>query len=395
MANFKVQIITDTVQMAQFSRVWAQLVSHPNVDFDFYSLIVNVRSQYVCPYLMVIVKGDQPISLLVGRIESTDFPIACGYKVLFRPKIRRLTIIEGGFMGDRSVPVCELAAREVLQSLRDLKVDMLSWDCIPSQSGVSALLQSLPGILCRDYLVKSRQHWAMNLPASLAEFIEQKMNKKHRYWAKRTMRALEKDFPKEIRYACYRHPAEVSLLLQDGLRVARKTYQWSLGAGLQDNLESRERLRLSAEKGWLRGYLLYVKEEPVAFWITTEYQGAVYLNSTGYDPDFRKYEVGTALFLYLVGEACRRNLKRLDFGLGSAHYKERFGDEKFEETSVNVFASSFRGISLNAVRLMAQGPPEAARAFLLRTGLERRVKRIWRRFITPVRGGSEPLESRQ
>ena len=126
-----------------------------------------------------------------------------------------------------------------------------------------------------------------------------------------------------------------------------------------------------------------MKEEPVAFWLCTVYGDTVHLDFTGFDPELRKYEVGTALFLRLLGELCAQGVKHLDFGLGTAFYKERFGDAKFEETTMCVFASSLRAVALSVARLLTGGPSEVVRALLLRFRLEQKVKKLWRTFATP------------
>lgn len=162
------------------------------------------------------------------------------------------------------------------------------------------------------------------------------------------------------------------------LRIAQKTYQWGLGVGFQGGVENRERLALEARNGWFRGYVLYVKDKPVTFWICTVYKETVYLDYTGYDPDFGKYEVGTALLFRVVDEMCRENIKQLDFGPGSAFYKERLADSSFEEGAMYAFAFSLRGVLLNVLRLLTQLPIELMRQLLLHLGLEQRAKRWWR-----------------
>jgi len=299
-------------------------------------------------------------------------------------------VLYGGFMGEREARVSELMVRQLLASLRDEKADLLSWSGVQTPSELREILHRAPGVLCRDYLARSSEHWRMKMPASLDEFLEKRMNKKHRYWAKRLMRMLEKDFPGQVRYECFSKPDQMDTLFADTVRVAKKTYQWGLGVGFQDIPENRERLKLAAERGWLRAYLLYLKNEPVAFWLCTVYGDTVHLDFTGYDPELRKYEVGTALFLHMLGDMAQQRVENLDFGLGSASYKERFGDSSFSESVVCAFASSGRGVFLSVLRLVLQGPAELMRGLLLRLNLEQKAKRLWRTYVTPVRSEKQP-----
>jgi hypothetical protein len=383
--SFQIRTLTTPEEIESIRKHWSAIQWHPNADIDFYSLIVAIRGDVVRPYLFVVSKGHEPVALLAGRLEYGQLEIKVGYKVLWRPKVRRLTLIYGGWMGSTEPAVGELIVRRVLRSLREEKADLLLWSGVRWGTPVHKLLQRQPNFLCRDYLARPYQHWTLKLPRSLDEFLEERMNKKHRYWARRVMRVLEKDFPGVVNYACLSKPSEVDRLFTDTIKVAKKTYQWGLGVGFQDNEENRRRLRLAAERGWLHGYILYLKGEPMAFWLCTLYRETAHLDFTGYDPEFRKHELGTALFLHMIGDLSAAGVQHLDFGLGTASYKEHFGDTSFKETTIMAFAFGLRAILLNGLRLLTQGSAEVMRVLLLRLCLEQKVKRLWRSYMAPVR----------
>ena len=81
--------------------------------------------------------------------------------------------------------------------------------------------------------------------------------------------------------------------------------RWESASGITKS--NAKRLALEAANGWMRAYVIYVKDEPAAFWICTVYRDTVYSDYTGYDPQYKKYEIGTALFLRMVGETCAKN----------------------------------------------------------------------------------------
>ncbi|EEF62371.1 GNAT family N-acetyltransferase [Pedosphaera parvula] len=358
--------------------IWSAFQRTPEADIDFVQFIIRMRSEILRPHVIIIYEDGKPISLVAARIEKGHLEVKAGYKVLWRHDVCRLAVFYDGFMGRTDPGVAEFAIGQMLNSLKEEKADLLVWDGIRWESELHELLKSKPNLLCRDYLARVNHHWTMSLPSSLDELLETKMSKKHRYWAKRTMRMLEKDFPGGVRYASFSTLEQMDKLFQDVLVVARKTYQWGLGVGFRETEEHRKRLELEAKKGWHRGYILYLKEEPVAFWICTVYGGTVYLDYTGYDPILRKYEVGTVLFLRVISELCGEGIKQLDFGAGTAFYKEKFGDAQFDETMVCVFASNLRGIWLSLVRLIAQGPMEVLRKTVRQLGVEQKLKKLWR-----------------
>lgn len=381
----RVAVLNSVEEIESLREFWTNVQWNPELDIDFVSFIVCTRPGIICPYVIVVYDNDKPVTLLAGRIENGSFEAKLGYKTIWRRKVRQLGIFYGGLMGRTDPETIKLVLRQLLCSLRKEQIDLLFWSGVRRDGDLQNLLRLVPNVLCRDHLSRPVQHWTMTLPGSVEELLEKRMNKKHRYWAKRTMRALEKDFPGAVRLGCFLKPNEVEKLFADVLVVARKTYQWGLGVGFQDNEEMRKRLKLEAGKGWHRGYVLYLKEQPIAFWICVVYKGTAYSAFTGYDPAFRKYEIGTGLFLRMIGELCKEGVKELDFGPGSAFYKERFGDASFEETTISIFACNIRGVSLNMARLVLQGPVDVARRLISRLGWEQKIKRLWRAHRTPAR----------
>jgi CelD/BcsL family acetyltransferase involved in cellulose biosynthesis len=377
-ASLEVKVLRSLDEVQAIRDFWSTVQVSPESDIDFFQFIVTTRPEIRCPYVLMVLQGGQPVALVAGRIEEGNLEFKVGYKVIWRPKVRRLAIFYEGFMGQTTPEVARLVVRRLLQALREEKADLLLWSGIRRDSELRRLLGRLPGLLCRDHLARPVERWSMTVPESLDWLLEQRMNKKHRYWIRRLMRLLEKEFPGEVRYGCYSRPEEVEELAQGVTAVARLTYQWGLGVGYQNSEENRRRLHLEAEKGWFRGFLLYLRNEPVAFWICTAYKGTVNMDYTGYNPAFSKYEVGTLLFLRVLQEMGREKVQHLDFGPGTASYKERFGDASHFEATMCVFASSARGIALNALKSLTQGPVELVRNLCRRAGLEQKIKKYWR-----------------
>jgi hypothetical protein len=390
--KFQVRILRTLVELEELRGFWSTLACDPESDLDFINFIINSRPEIMYPYVLVVSQDSQPVALVAGRIERAHFEVKAGYKVLWRIPIRRLTIFYGGFMGQTSPEITEVVVRQLLQSLREEKADLLLWSGVQTGTDLHRLLTRIPSRLCRDHLAQPVPRWRMTLPSSLDELLEQRMNKKHRYWAKRLFRQLEKDFPDPVRLACFSKAGETDRFFNDVIQVARKTYQWGLGVGFLDDVEHKERLRLEAANGWHRGYVLYLNGQPAAFWICIVHQGTVYSAFTGYDPQYRKYELGTVLFLRMIGELTREHLKLLDFGPGTALYKERFGDSQFAEATFRTFAGTGRGICFNALRMATELPVQTVRELLRRFGIEQKVKKAWRRLATPRRPLAEAAE---
>jgi len=104
----------------------------------------------------------------------------------------------------------------------------------------------------------------------------------------------------------------------------------------------------------------------------------MFLFSTGYDPDFRKYEVGTILFLRMIADAYGTGVRPVDFGLGPAAYKERFGDEHWEEKHFYLFAPALRGLVPNGLLSVNRLVDNYALWSWEKAHLVSRTKRRWK-----------------
>ena len=113
----------------------------------------------------------------------------------------------------------------------------------------------------------------------------------------------------------------------------------------------------------------------------TLFKGVFYSGFTGYDPEYRKYELGTLMFMKMVEQLCSEKVETIDYGLGDALYKQRFGDQCWPEASVRIFSPSLRGIMLNAAQTCIETPALWLQLLLKRANLQQRLKTLWRRRL--------------
>ena len=104
----------------------------------------------------------------------------------------------------------------------------------------------------------------------------------------------------------------------------------------------------------------------------------MHLTWTGFDPQYRKYEVGTVLFLRMIHDLLSCGTGELDYGLGGAQYKERFGDVCVQERDLAIYAPAPKGYALSALRTLENLVNRAGKDVLSWTALTNNVKRKWR-----------------
>ena len=163
------------------------------------------------------------------------------------------------------------------------------------------------------------------------------------------------------------------------------TYQRALGVAFGDTPAHRERTRVSMEQGWFRGYVLHLDGRPAAFHHGELYGGRFRLGSPGYDARVRQPE-----HRHLPAPAPdRRPLhsamtrESLDYGIGDADYKRRFGTRSWHEGNVFVYAPTFRGIRINLTRTALLAGVRGATRILDRVGLARHTQAALAQELAP------------
>lgn len=157
-------------------------------------------------------------------------------------------------------------------------------------------------------------------------FLLERMRSKHRTWVRKKEQELSEAFGDDIRWVWHSKFDSVDSICQKMELVAATTYQRGLGVGFLSNYETKKRLELFARRGELRVLILEAKGEPVRFWYGVLYKSVFHAAATGYKPNVEKFEVGTQSLFKTVDALVEEGAKKFDFGLGEAHYKQRFGD---------------------------------------------------------------------
>jgi hypothetical protein len=381
--QYSVQVFRTVEELSALRTAWADMAHHPNADIDFYLTILSVRPEILRPHVIVLLEDGRPVAMMVGRLEDSELPLTLGYRILFKPRVRLLTIVYGGVFGEDSRGAAEAMMDELLATLSRGEADIAFVNDVRADSELHQAAMSRPPLLSRPLASAKNMHWRMDLASSLKEFMG-RLSAKGRHELQRVMRRPEKLYPGKVLLREFRSGEELDRLCRDCEDVASKTYLRGMDTGFVDNEENRQRLALCAGRGWLRAFVLYVNEEPWAFWIGTLYKGVLYLNFTGYNPAYSHDEPGTIAFLRMVDALCQQGVTVADFGFGDAFYKRRFGTESWQEVSLYLFAPTFRNYGLNLLRALTIVANQAAQGLLKRAQLLSRIKRNWRRRLTPT-----------
>jgi len=379
-----IRTLRSVAELEQLRRAWNSWPGNRDSEMDSFLMFLESNPGTVRPHVLVVYREGRPDAILVGRIDLGHISCRLGYLQLNLPA-KILCFVYGALRGSPSKENCDLIVSSILQSLSDREADVAYMNFLRQDSDLCQLAMKKPGVLSRDYIRITQPHFAITLPATVEEFYRG-LSSGARWQAKTKLKKLLKDFGGNVNVRCFRDVSELDAMIRNVEQVAKKSYQRGLGVGFVDKPETREHLRLKAERGWLRGYVLYVAERPLAFWIGDINQNTFGSDYLAYDAEFGKYSPGMVLITKVIEGFCdgnREGVSAVDFATGHAQYKEVLSNQRWSEVSVYICAPSAKGIGLNMVRSFIGGMDQAIKKALAHTTLLQKIKKAWRNHAKP------------
>lgn len=386
----RISVLRDVAELASVRDAWLELATDQVVvDPDFFEAGLEADPQIVRPHVVVLERNGRKEAMLIARLERLELRVRAGYRTLYAPRVRSLTVVYGGILGEVDEPTFRLLLASVRGSLAEQEADVAIFRHLALDSAFYRIASSSPPWLARQHVMDSETHWELTLPESIDDVLRG-LSSKTRGNMKSYARRLEREYEGRLSVRIFTGPAELDDFLRDVEAIAAKTYQRALGVAFGDTHAHRTRTRVSMEHGWFRGYVLYLDDRPCAFHHGELYGGRFRLGRPGYDPEFSRLRVGTYLLLRLIDDLCKdEHAHVLDRGFGDADYKRRFGTRSWREASVIVYAPTFRAARINLVRTSLLGAVRLAKRIFGKGEVYRRVRRGWRRRLTSSRPEEE------
>jgi len=205
-------------------------------------------------------------------------------------------------------------------------VNQCVWDlhAVPAASPTVTMLPHLVSEYGRAALVTVEERCpVLSLPASWEGYLGS-LSGKHRHELTRKMRRLRREVP-DARVTSLATRSEVEARFADFLRLHRRS-RVGKSKFMDERMESFFRAIVSslAERGALRLWFLDTAAEPLASFITLEWDGTVGLYNSGFEPSRAAVAPGLVLLAHMVEDAIVRGKTRFDFLRGEERYKYEF-----------------------------------------------------------------------
>ena len=324
------------------------------------------------PFVVVVKKSGSLKAILAGHLSFNNSKAWIGYWRFNLPKLRTWNIIYGGIInGTNSDFITDLPA--ILKKIRKkYKLDSVTMNHVPEP-----VYKCLKGNV--HSITRKEVHWTMNMMENLDSFYK-KFSSKHRGAIKSHIRKAEKLPDFEVRTLTDQR--DLNELIEDAEKVSRKTYQYALNAGLNDMDVIKKLYADSMENGWLDLNIAYVEKEPVAFQVGHIINETYHLDSIGCDPAYGNSRIGTVLFIKVLDRITgKTELKTMDFGFGDAEYKQRFGDNRWQEISFEIYSLSMKSVYVLTLRTILSSTDRVLKFLMEKMGITAQIKKIWRRVL--------------
>ena len=385
--NWELKVIRSLDHIETIRPVWENLHLQelsPTIDADIdrYLSVLKIWEGKSRPYIILLKQNDQPRAMVIGRLEKWPLPIRIGYKTILRPKLRCLTVVFGGLLGQPDEWVSSLLIRELLKFLRLGEIDVIFFSHLRIESIFYQQVRKIPNFICRNHFPVIHPHWRMDIPQNIDDFFKA-LTKDTRESIRRKIRRFEKKYQNQFNILHYHRQDEIKSFSKDVEELSQKTYQHALNAGFVNNSLTNSILNTDARYNRLFISVFNIHNKPCAYQWGTILNHTYYLEKLGYDPQWAKYSIGTILFIKVLELLCvNKSLRYVDFWFGDAQYKKSYANETWQEAATTyIFAPRFYPLLINSINTLITGFNMSLTWILNKLKVYNWVKRFWRRKL--------------
>ena len=263
-SKYSAKVATDIQAIEALRYLWRLWTNSLDTDLDYFLHQLSQDAAALAPYVITVYDEGIARAMLVGQIRRQRASTVVSFINIPGPTMRVLEIKKGGRMGQQSKAIDKMLALELLKAARSGQVDSICFDRLPLHSELFHQIQQLPGFFVKERVPHVFCYSQLSLSDSGKDHQQVFTGKILREMRRKT-RIVERTFPGQVSLKCFSQPAELDTGICEAMRVAVTTWQHSLGQGFNNTAQTKETFQFFALHGWLRIYVLYLKDVPCAF----------------------------------------------------------------------------------------------------------------------------------
>ena len=380
--GFEIIKVNSLTEISSILGDWEKLLKdnnskNPYIDPKFYKNLFNSRAGKAEPQIILFRKNNAPISLIVGWLKKVRIPLKLGYLKYSSPFLQSFEIEIGGVITDNNVESSKVTVNYLKDLLIDKNIELIQANHFSDHNIIFSDLKDGLGTN-KKVIYQSGLEWiAVIRNSETGEKVDLHSVETTKRLAKQDRKIL-KYFDQELEIKVYKSLNEINLFIKEAEKISKKSYHHAFGVGIEDNEYWKEMFSAMAEHGYFRGYLLYAKGIPIAY-----YQGIIYKDIyfgfyKSYDLDYRKLSPGTYLFRKVVESLIQENVNIYHFGYGDAEFKSFNGTEAIEEGSFRFYGFTLSARTSKFLELITSIVHDNLMGVIKRAGLLDKMKKYWR-----------------
>ena len=378
MRSYHVETARTEHEVEQLRDWWQEMpITDVDANIDYFLTVVRTDPSVRRPHVMRITPdGEEPV-LVVARLVDQRFGATVSGTRTGSITAPALVVSFNGVVGASSAAQHRAATAAVADALAAREADVAVFQKTDRTGELFSHLVS-HGSRLRRLARPVESSWTARLPDSWDALLAARSSKSRRQ-IRFDDNKLRRVYGDRLRMRRLDLPEHSNRLFPDVSAVAARSYQRGLGVSLLDSGVQEALIDLARDQGWLRVWMLYIDERPVAFWWGIRHAGVLSIGSPGYLPEYSKDRVGYYVLRRMLEDAANDpGTQVIDFGTGDADYKERFGDLRSEVTDVLLFARRPRVVAVRTFLVLQERGVAIARAGVAKAGWTEDLRRWWR-----------------
>ena len=368
----ELKVISTVVEFDAARSQWVKFLQRPTVECDFFTDPHEIQRHVAYDrgdrlLLGQVFRGGHLVAIVPLIWRRVRTPVRFGLVTVCRLSIRAARLVNFEFPREPGVDPFDVFAK-VVEACAGLKhlADLLFVDSVPvqSQSGREH------GFRIDDI----QSSYIIEIEGSFESYIHD-FSPKSRKNLMRTIRKLSETASQPVRAVSFRTPAEMDSLYPALRKVYEKSWQGRLS---RQPLPSATHLRALAAQGWIRSYVLFVGDQPIASLRGFQYGNTFHYFAPAYDSDWQEHSPGTVLLYHLIKDLFAVDSPaRLDFGFSYNQYKQVFGTHEVMRGTIGLGVTA-RGKLVVNLQAVSTTLFRLFKAALGPTGIPRLIKRKMR-----------------
>ena len=171
-AGYTIRVARTVEELEELRPAWLELQgSFVTTDPDYYLTVLQHRPGVHRPHVVLFEREGRPELMIVGRIEDAKLTFRLGYRKIYEPTFRALTVVYGGFLGEVGEAEAELLVDELLATLARGEAEVAILSHLSADGPLYAEARRRPRFLARQHGSRLQPCWRLLLPGSLEEFL--------------------------------------------------------------------------------------------------------------------------------------------------------------------------------------------------------------------------------